>query len=388
MTAINKSFCILPFNHLATHPDGKVTPCCESQLQAETDGRQLRLGIDSIDDIRNSDSFTELRHDMLNGRFNSSCNFCYEKEKAGLKSKRDRENFNMEVDFNNIERYKEVPLEYVELRLGNICNAKCIICHPGASSKWNEDVTDDLKGLFKTSVYDQQHLTNIWFRNDEFYNDLLSKADQIQRIWFNGGEPLLIKEHLTFLEKIIDTGYNSNITLDYHTNASLINKKVVQVWDNFQTTNITLSIDDINERFNYQRYPLDFNKVKTNLDLISSRGTYFCISPTVSLLNVFFLSDIYHYYKSRYDCDVAFNYLVYPEFQSITNLPKEIKNKIIGESTLPDDLKKELEYELFIREGQELDLAFKFYRQLDMQRGLNIDNVLPELIELNYDRSI
>lgn len=388
MSVINKSFCILPFNHLATHPDGKITPCCESQLQAETNGKKLRLGIDNIDDIRNSDTFNELRDDMLNGRLNSSCNFCYEKEKVGLRSKRDRENFKMRVDFDNIDKYKNLPLEFIELRLGNICNAKCIICHPGASSKWNEDVTDDLKGLFKTGVYNQQHLTNIWFRNDEFYNDLLSKVDQIQRLWFNGGEPLLIKEHLSFLEKVIDSGHSNNITLDYHTNASLINKKVVQVWDNFQTTNITLSIDDINERFNYQRYPLDFNKVKTNLDLISSRGTYFCISPTVSLLNIFYLSEIYDYYKSRYDCDIVFNYLVYPEFQSITNLPKEVKNKIVRESTLPDNLKKELEYELFIREGQELDLAFKFYRQLDKQRGLNIDSILPELTELDYDRSI
>ena len=378
---ISKTFCVQPFNHLATHPDGKVTPCCESRFQAETNGKKLRLGIESIEDIRNSDSFNELRNDMLNGRFNSSCNFCYEKEKVGLESKRNIENSRMKVDFNNIEKYKDLPLEFIELRLGNTCNAKCIICHPAASSKWNEDVTDNLQSIVP-GLYGKEHLTNKWFRSEDFYNDLLSKADQIKRLWFNGGEPLLIKEHLTFLEKIIDTGYNSNITLDYHTNASIINKKVLQLWDNFETTNITLSIDDINERFNYQRNPLDFKNVKANLDLTSNMGVNFCIAPTVSLLNVFYISEIYDYYKSRYDCTIVFNYLVYPEFQSITNLPKEIKNQIVEESTLPDDLKKELEYELFIREGQELNLAFKFYRQLDKQRGLNIDSILPELTEL------
>ena len=133
---------------------------------------------------------------------------------------------------------------------------------------------------------------------------------------------------------------------------------------------------------------MNFNKVRSNLDTISSLGVNFCIVPSVSLLNVFYLSEIYDYYNSRYECDIAFNYLVYPEFQSIVNLPTEVKNKIVSESSLPDYLKKELEYELFVREGQELETAFKFYRQLDKQRGLNIDDILPELTELEYDRSI
>lgn len=379
---ISKTFCVQPFNHLATHPDGKVTPCCESQLHAITNGKKLKLGVDSIDDIRNSDSFNKLRDDMLNGRFNSSCSFCYQKEKVGLRSKRDIENSKMNVDFNNIEKYKDLPLEFIELRLGNTCNAKCIICHPAASSKWNEDITDDLQSIVP-GLYGKEHLTNKWFRSEDFYNDLLSKADQIQRLWFNGGEPLLIKEHLTFLEKIIETGHNRSITLDYHTNASLINRKVVQLWNKFKITNIALSIDDIEERFNYQRYPLNFNKVRSNLDTISSLGVNFCIVPTVSLLNVFYLSEIYDYYNSRYTCTIAFNYLVYPEFQSIVNLPTEVKNKIVSKSSLPDYLKKELEYELFVREGQELETAFKFYRQLDKQRGLNIDDILPELTALS-----
>ena len=51
---MNDTFCVLPFTHLATHPDGDVTPCCESNLKPRTNGKILNLNTDSIEDIRNS----------------------------------------------------------------------------------------------------------------------------------------------------------------------------------------------------------------------------------------------------------------------------------------------------------------------------------------------
>ena len=103
--SIEKSFCILPFTHLATHPDGKVTPCCESKLWSSDGNENLQLGISDLHTIRNSKNFTALRDDMLTGKLNESCNFCYDREKAGLESKRTRENIKHEVDYNDIDDY-------------------------------------------------------------------------------------------------------------------------------------------------------------------------------------------------------------------------------------------------------------------------------------------
>ena len=194
--SIEKSFCILPFTHLATHPDGKVTPCCESKLWSSDGTDNLLLGVSDLQSIRTSKNFNELRDDMLNGRLNDSCNFCYDREKAGLDSKRTRENIKYEIDYSNIDKYKSLPLESIELRLGNICNAKCVICHPFASSKWNEDITDEIRAI--DEGYSKAIIENTWFRDNDFYESLLEKSDQIKHIWFNGGEPLLIKEHLAF----------------------------------------------------------------------------------------------------------------------------------------------------------------------------------------------
>lgn len=375
--SLEKSFCILPFNHLATHPDGKVTPCCESkEYFAKTKGKVLELGKATINDIRRSDSFNTLRQDMLEGKLHQACNFCYEREKAGLISKRYRENQKYNVDYSDIEVYKQLPLQSIELRLGNVCNAKCVICHPKSSSKWNEDITNELIKVDRS--YHKNIITNTWFRSNVFYQEILDHAPLIRHLWFNGGEPLLIKEHLKFLKQLVDLNVTTNIELEYHTNGSLITEEIIKLWNKFKFTKITLSLDDIDERFNYSRFPLTFDQVKNGIELLKENNIYYDIIPTINLLNVYNITNIYEYFNSRYAKECKFNYLRVPKFQSIVNLPEKIKKEILENSRLPKNLYEELKYELYSVEGQGLTKAVNFYRTLDRQRGVSLEEYLPE----------
>lgn len=374
--SIDKSFCILPFTHLATHPDGKVTPCCESKLWSSDGTDNLLLGVSDLQSIRTSKNFNELRDDMLNGRLNESCNFCYDREKAGLDSKRTRENIKYEIDYSNIDKYKSLPLESIELRLGNICNAKCVICHPFASSKWNEDITDEIRAI--DEGYSKAIIENTWFRDNDFYESLLEKSDQIKHIWFNGGEPLLIKEHLAFLNKLTELNITQNIELEYHTNGTLITSKIIKLWQKFKFVKITLSLDDILDRYHYARFPLTFDRVENAIELLKINDIYYDIIPTINLLNVYNTTNIYEYFNNKYDKECRFNYLRFPKFQSIVNLPEKIKVEILQDSRLPENLYEELKYELYSVEGDGLTKAVNFYRTLDRQRGVNLEEYLPE----------
>ena len=374
--SIDKSFCILPFTHLATHPDGKVTPCCESKLWSSDGTDNLLLGVSDLQSIRTSKNFNELRDDMLNGRLNESCNFCYDREKAGLDSKRTRENIKYEIDYSNIDKYKSLPLESIELRLGNICNAKCVICHPFASSKWNEDITDEIRAI--DEGYSKAIIENTWFRDNDFYESLLEKSDQIKHIWFNGGEPLLIKEHLAFLNKLTELNITQNIELEYHTNGTLITSKIIKLWQKFKFVKITLSLDDILDRYHYARFPLTFDRVENAIELLKINDIYYDIIPTINLLNVYNTTNIYEYFNDKYDKECRFNYLRFPKFQSIVNLPEKIKIEILQDSRLPENLYEELKYELYSVEGDGLNKAVNFYRTLDRQRGVNLEEYLPE----------
>jgi len=313
---------------------------------------------------------------MLNGRLNESCNFCYDREKAGLDSKRTRENIKYKIDYSSIDNYKSLPLESIELRLGNICNAKCVICHPFASSKWNEDITDEIRAI--DEGYSKAVIENTWFRDNDFYDSLLEKSDQIKHIWFNGGEPLLIREHLAFLNKLTDLNITQNIELEYHTNGTLITSKIIELWQKFKFVKITLSLDDILDRYHYARFPLTFDRVENAIELLKINDIYYDIIPTVNLLNVYNTTNIYEYFNNKYHKKCRFNYLRFPKFQSIVNLPEKIKSKILKDSRLPKKLYEELKYELYSVEGNGLTKAVNFYRTLDKQRGVNLEEYLPE----------
>tara|TARA_S200002703_G_scaffold73464_1_gene63420 strand:- start:620 stop:1780 length:1161 start_codon:yes stop_codon:yes gene_type:complete len=374
--SIEKSFCILPFTHLATHPDGKVTPCCESKLYAKDSLKDMYLGKYSVDEIRNNSKFKNLRRDMLSGKLNSSCDFCYKKEEAGLESKRIRENKNFNLNYSNTGYLTKLPLHSIELRLGNVCNAKCVICHPGSSSKWNEDITEEIKTIDKN--YEKTVITNTWFREDNFYDSLLKKSNDIKHIWFNGGEPLLIKEHFKFLRKLTKLDIAKNITLEYHSNGTLLSEKVIELWKNFKHVKITLSLDDILGRFHYARFPLTFDKVENGIKLLKTNNIHYDIIPTINLLNVYNSTNIYEYFVDNYSKECMFNYLRFPKFQSIVNLPEKIKKKILKQSRLPEKLYSELEYELYSEKSTGLTKAVNFYRTLDKQRGVKLEEYLPE----------
>jgi len=374
---MSDNFCILPFVHLATHPNGDVTPCCESHLLPKNGSKKLELNSNTIDEIRNSQSFLELKKSFKENKKHKSCNVCWDRESNGIESRRERENKKHGV--NQITKgyfIEKQPLLNVELRLGNICNAKCVICHPFASSKWNEDITDEIRAI--DEGYSKAVIENTWFRDNDFYDSLLEKSDQIKHIWFNGGEPLLIREHLAFLNKLTDLNITQNIELEYHTNGTLITSKIIELWQKFKFVKITLSLDDILDRYHYARFPLTFDRVENAIELLKINDIYYDIIPTVNLLNVYNTTNIYEYFNNKYHKKCRFNYLRFPKFQSIVNLPEKIKSKILKDSRLPKNLYEELKYELYSVEGNGLTKAVNFYRTLDKQRGVNLEEYLPE----------
>ena len=90
----NKTFCVLPWIHLATHPMGHVTLCCEADMTNHAssskdtkesivgaDQQEIKfLGKDTIKEIHDSDYFKRVRKQMLNGEMPEACMRCYNRE--------------------------------------------------------------------------------------------------------------------------------------------------------------------------------------------------------------------------------------------------------------------------------------------------------------------
>lgn len=388
----NNSFCVLPFIHLGTHPVGIVTPCCITDMEngastARKNGEDLFLNKNTLEEITNSDLFKEVRSQMLKNEFPSVCKTCYKYDQNNVESKRIESNrsFRHLIDgcvenTNPDGSLKNIDYRYIELRLGTVCNLKCITCNPFSSNRWNEDVS-----IFENTEFEKNYLKNVikneWFRDHSFYDELLTKCENLEEIWINGGEPTLIKEHSYFLNKLIENGRASNINLHYSINMTKIPDDFIDIWLKFKNTKLQLSIDDLYERNDYIRYGSKWDIIKENLDKISKYKDVFRIEvcQTISALNVRNIGE-FKKFVDEYGLITAHNFVHHPSFMHVSVIPEELKNEISNDiKDLTNYEQKRLMSELYM--DQDIEKYNKFIRfvtMLDIKRNTNISKYLPE----------
>ena len=388
----NKSFCILPFIHLATHPIGTVTPCCITDMEndmstAKKDGLNMFLNKDSLSDISNSNSFNTIRKKMLNGEYPAECKTCYFCEKNDIYSKRMESNLKFEhlideavKNTKNDGSLEILNYKYIELRLGTVCNLKCVTCNPFSSNRWNEDV-NAFKGTEFEKSYFKCDIRTEWFRDKNFYDELLTKCDGLEEVWINGGEPTLIKEHGYFLEKLIESGKSNGINLHYSLNMTDVPDRFIEIWKKFKQVRIHLSIDDLEGRNDYIRYGSKWNNIMENFKKMLGYKDIFRLEvcQTVSAFNVYNI-DNFKKMCLDYDVIVAHNYVNHPGFQHVSIIPSEMKKDIIDNlQYLREDEKNRLVTELFKDADEDSMDKFKnFTYLLDNKRGVKITDYLPE----------
>lgn len=308
------SFCVLPWIHLATRPNGDMRICCVANASgADTgdytvglvkmeDGEPANFGHNLPTEAFNNDYMKSVRKTMLAGEVPASCTKCFKEEAEGISSKRIWEtgtwHYN-DVDIPKlIEETEEdgsVPykLQYLDLRLGHTCNLKCIMCSPHDSSLW----VPEFKKVFpifksplvqKQLTWDPESFDNQWHENPEFWREIYDQIPNIKELYFAGGEPLLIKEHKVFLLEIINRGYADKISLRYNTNGLLINEGIIEIWEQFKKVKVGVSLDGMGDRVNYIRYPTEWEIIEKNLRRLenTSDKIQFNIALAVQILNI------------------------------------------------------------------------------------------------------
>jgi organic radical activating enzyme len=289
------SFCVLPWIHLATRPNGDMRICCVANASgADTgdysvglvkmeDGKPANFAHDLPTEAFNNDYMKSVRKTMLAGEIPASCTKCFKEEAEGIASKRVwetgtwhlQEGIDIPELIAQTSEDGSVPykLQYLDLRLGHTCNLKCIMCSPHDSSMW----VQEHKKVFpifssplikKQMSWEQGNFNNSWHENPKFWEEVYDQIPNIKQLYFAGGEPLLIKEHKSFLLEIIARGYADKITLRYNTNGTLISQSMIDIWSKFRKVKVGFSLDGMEERGHYIRYPLDWATVDANLRML------------------------------------------------------------------------------------------------------------------------
>lgn len=308
------TFCVLPWIHFATRPNGDMRLCCSANASGATDGEYdvglvknengvpANFGRETPLSAWNNDYMKSVRTTMLDGKIPASCTKCFEEESKNVVSKRMWETSTWVKDDIDIlyliEQTKEdgtIPdkLVYLDLRLGHTCNLKCVMCSPHDSSQWVGE-HKKIYPLFKNIEiknqmdWDRKSFNNKWHENPDFWKEMYTQIPNLKQVYFAGGEPLMIREHKAFIEEIIRQGYQDQILLRYNSNGILVDDEIIELWKKFKKVKFAVSLDAVGERNHYIRFPTDWDTVVKNLHKLDATpdNIHVSLATAIQILNI------------------------------------------------------------------------------------------------------
>jgi MoaA/NifB/PqqE/SkfB family radical SAM enzyme len=398
MNIPHNKFCVLPWVSLEASPIGTVRPCCLADDElVDNSGTKFSLLTADFEDIQNSDSMRSLREQFLAGEQPQTCRKCWNEERAGRTSKR----------MHTLNRLKHVigdepwtadakPLMFLDLKLGNICNLKCRICGSWSSSQFaTEELNDMHPDDDKKKTYPYQMLrAGAWPReNTQFWQQIDQHLNDIRYIEFTGGEPFMIKEHFAMLQGIVDRGIAHQVEIHYNTNGTQWPEGAENIWNHFKTVEIAFSIDDLGDRFEYQRTNAVWSEVVFNIDRFRLlREDYPNIQlqccSTVNVFNVRYIDQLANWIATQDFDFVYWNMMHDAWYFSIACLPESVKTEVIvhlESANVPAQWRNEFDRICdFMRRGASTDgfMTVMKIRDLDRKRQQNFASVAPEMAQL------
>ena len=342
------SFCSIPWIHAATKTNGSSRVCC---LMSNSTGGETGHNFKehSVEEIHNSEFTRKIRKQFLAGKKPVECNTCWIKEDNGGYSRRTFTNkIYKEFDYDKAVQVTkpdgsttQMPI-YWDLRFGNLCNLKCVMCGPGSSSMWYKDWA---KVHSTDHFYDSGTKINIsdvskqnkkdrasdydWWESEHFWEQLDIHKEQLQHVYLVGGEPMLVEPHYKFLQKLIDSGISKNVVLEYDTNITNVHQRAIDQWKHFKKLMLRVSIDDFGEQNDYIRFPSKWYKLNENIQRIKELvpNTQIEISITWQMLNAFTVLNLLDHFKHYH---VNIRILSTPSHLDVKHLPKQAKLDIIN----------------------------------------------------------
>lgn len=219
-----------------------VSSCCSME----------RGGTNRQIDFANNVFLKEKRLQSLSGPV-PECKQCWDLEKATGYSHRLGANRWLSKLDDGIDPYTTELLRF-DYNVDILCNAKCIQCSSWFSSLW--------------AAEDQQHghaqpsRTYNIIRKNTFDSVDVSK---LVHVYFNGGEPLLSDQPEAFLSKIKSQKGLETVTVDLSTNGSVMpSQSMIDLLKQCKKVGVVVSLDGVNEPFEYIRNPLIWKTVESN----------------------------------------------------------------------------------------------------------------------------
>ena len=416
MINLSKTFCMHPFTGLATREDGAIQVCCRSHPIGN-------IQDNTLEEIWNNDNMKRIRQQVLHGERPKECAPCFNLEDQGVESLRQRHIAGVIPEsritlyphaMNGMDSNFNMPFKFptMEIKLNNLCNLKCRMCHPMDSTSWNdwkevEEFYVKENNFMVQAIQDLNLMRKPYldkFDDDPNWWDSFEKLlPYFRRVEFAGGEPLMDPQHYKILDML--KPYGKDIEIKYATNATTLGiskgRTIHDYWPHFRSVAVNVSIDGIYNVYDYIRGNGDFAQVEQNIKEIQTISNVSRIvgAVAVQVSNVLILDKMIEHFLDKLGIVFYTNMVQYPNVLSAQVLPADLKDlaiKRLQEAKLKVPTYKYVKENPILLgitlnqidgiinfinakdEHSKWSDTIEFNRRLDATRGQNFLDVTPE----------
>lgn len=347
-------------------PSMVIQQCC-----LRNDYYNTTIGQDVWNDLR----LMPLRELNNKNIWSDGCWTCQGNESAGLTSFRTGmlEKFGQRKNLSGPQR--------LDLKFDVSCNLACRTCGPHSSTYWQRHLKEN-NIPFNTSL-------SISKANEMV--EILKSLDlsNLEMVVFCGGETLMGNAYWQVAEAIADMCAHSKekITLSFQTNGTQpINEKYFAIIERFQLIKLNISLDGINERFNYLRWPADWNQVVDNINNLNAKlpiNVMYLIEETISIFNLFYQIELEQWAKDNFSTNRLGDQI---------NHTKHRADGIFGLENLTQKYVDNLNPTLhnlvsptWVENPTKIAIMIKEIRKFDLIRNQDFTKTFPEVAEFYSD---
>lgn len=257
------------------------------------DGEFHRFKTKVHDQMWNDPRFFEIIDVNKKNQWSEHCNNCRYIEQAGHVSMRQ----GMYSAFGKEERLSGP--RRIDFNFNMSCNLACRICKPEASTFWFKHLKDNNIDWIDPRPKNKSGKQAI---------EILKALDlsHLRSLTFCGGETMLGNDYWEVCEYLATLPHaKESLMISFQTNGTQpIPKKAYELLEKFHLVKLHVSIDGIEERFNYQRWPGEWNQVSENLLSIRENApsnVMFLIEETISIFNLAYLGEVADWKKKYFN---------------------------------------------------------------------------------------
>ena len=260
--------------------------CCLSTTQLEVPADSASLW--------NSNAMQTIRKANNENSWLDGCWQCQHIERAGLKSFR-------QSMIEGIGRGQNLSgPKRIDLLFDRSCNLACRTCGPENSTFWEKHLRDNqlsIGPIFKEN------------NNIDIIKNILETLDlsNLEQVQFCGGETLMGNTYWKTAQLLLELIPNAKdkVLLGFQTNATQsIDEKYYELLEKFKLVKLMMSIDGTHDRFEYLRWPANWNQVVDNIFNLKEKlpgNVMFFVQECTSNLNLFHLGEVENWVRTNFD---------------------------------------------------------------------------------------